>query len=96
MLLFKATYNWGTHQAIHLKKANRQEVLVIPSFKHWSNKYKLDRERLKKREKKKDEVLKKSYILMTKPNSGVPKKNKTTLKIWNLKTIIFKNPGLFV
>ncbi len=24
MLLFKATYNWGIHKAIHLEEANRQ------------------------------------------------------------------------
>ncbi len=25
MLLSQATYNWGIHEAIHLKEANRQE-----------------------------------------------------------------------
>ncbi len=27
-LLSKATYNWGIHKAIHLKEANKQEVLA--------------------------------------------------------------------
>ncbi len=36
------------HKAILLKEANGQEVLVIPSFRHFSNKYKLEREGINK------------------------------------------------
>ncbi len=51
MLLSKATYNWGVHKAINLK----EEVLVTPSLRHCSNKYKLARGG----EKDKDEDLEK-------------------------------------
>ncbi len=51
-LLSKATYNWGIHKAINLEEANRkEEVIVTPSLRHCSNKYKLAR----KGEKDKDE-----------------------------------------
>ncbi len=54
MLLSKATYN-TIHKAINLEEANRQEVLVTPSLRHCSNKYKLAREG----DKEKDEDLEK-------------------------------------
>ncbi len=52
MLLSKATYNWGVHKAIHLKQT--EEVLVTPSLRHCSNKYKLAREGEKGKEKDED------------------------------------------
>ncbi len=43
-LLSKATYNSVILKAIHLEEAIRQEVLVTPSLRYCSNKYKLPRE----------------------------------------------------
>ncbi len=43
-LLSKATYNWGIHKAINLGDKQTEEVLVTPSLRHCSNKYKLARE----------------------------------------------------
>ncbi len=52
MLLSKATYNWGIHKAIILRGKQTEEVLVIPSFRHCSNKYKLEREGINKEKDK--------------------------------------------
>ncbi len=56
-LLSKATYNWGIHKAINLKRGKQtEEVLVTPSLRHCSNKYNIAREGEKDKEK---EILKK-------------------------------------
>ncbi len=46
----QATYNWGIHEVINLEKAiQTEEVLVTLSLRHCSNKYKLDREEIKRK-----------------------------------------------
>ncbi len=42
---------WNTSSSSSQRGKQTQKVLLKPNFRHCSNKYKLDRERLKEREK---------------------------------------------